>query len=77
MTSSNFVGCSIGRSGRLAPLRILSTKNAAPRGISSGRLTFCDLHAVCIYHVLPRVALGSVASGCGTRCDNDAGTYGE
>src|SRR6266702_8729581 len=31
MTSSNFVGCSTGRSAGLAPLRILSTKNAARR----------------------------------------------
>src|SRR5258706_15627026 len=29
MTSSNFVGCSTGRSAGLAPVRILSTKNAA------------------------------------------------
>src|SRR5947209_20454421 len=31
MTSSNFVGCSTGRSAGLAPLMILSTKNAARR----------------------------------------------
>src|ERR1700694_3675851 len=35
MTSSNFVGCSIGRSPGLAPLRILSTYNADPRIRSS------------------------------------------
>ena len=31
MTSSNFVGCSTGRSAGLAPLRILSTYSAARR----------------------------------------------
>src|SRR5262245_15006941 len=34
MTSSNFVGCSTGRSAGLAPFRILSTKIAARRQIS-------------------------------------------
>jgi len=33
-TSSNFVGSSMGRSAGLAPLRILSTKNAARRKFS-------------------------------------------
>jgi hypothetical protein len=40
MTSSNFVGCSIGKSAGLAPLSILSTKTAARRDLlhsSSGR----------------------------------------
>src|SRR5262249_42204215 len=40
-TRSNFVGCSIGRSEGLAPLRILSTKVAARRNMS-GRLTPYD-----------------------------------
>src|SRR5262249_49240217 len=35
ITSSNFVGCSTGRSAGLAPLRILSTKTAARRKMSS------------------------------------------
>ena len=35
MTSSNFVGCSIGRSAGFAPLRILSTQYAALRYIAS------------------------------------------
>src|SRR5580765_2701311 len=34
ITSSNFVGCSTGRSTGLAPLRILSTKTAARRQMS-------------------------------------------
>src|SRR5262249_8600630 len=37
MTSSNFVGCSTGRSAGFAPLRILSTRPAARRK-RSGRL---------------------------------------
>src|SRR5262249_38823304 len=35
ITSSNFVGCSMGRSPGLAPFRILSTKYAARRLMSS------------------------------------------
>src|SRR5437016_3054063 len=42
MTRSNFVGCSMGRSPGLAPLRILSTKYAARRD-TSGRLAPYDM----------------------------------
>src|SRR5215831_11803280 len=38
ITSSNLVGCSIGRSAGLAPLRVLSTYRAARR-FKSGRFT--------------------------------------
>src|SRR6185295_1061340 len=44
ITSSNFVGCSMGRSAGLAPFRILSTYVAARRKLSASSVAYDERH---------------------------------
>src|SRR6266704_75249 len=67
MTSSNFVGCSTGRSRGFAPFRILSTKRgAAPEEIAQARPVRHEAPGI---HALPSAVYCRQAAPCCEVCE--------